>query len=63
MNGVIVRGMEMPQTCKDCNIDVNFCTLWEEFEGRHERRHDDCPLIPWEDKEADYEGRCWKKKI
>ena len=29
MNGVYIKGMEMPETCEDCNLE-SFCDLWVE---------------------------------
>ena len=52
--GVYIRGMEMPNTCEECNLD-SFCDKWIEARkmcGEWELgvkatiRHPDCPLVP-----------------
>ena len=52
MAGVYIKGMEMPKTCEDCNLE-SFCDLWvvarrmcdcEDHKGAT-IRHPDCPLI------------------
>ena len=49
---ILIKGMEMPKTCEDCNLE-SLCSLWIEarrlcgFEDHNEStiRHPDCPLI------------------
>ena len=52
MSGVYIKGMEMPRTCEDCNLE-SFCTRWvdarrlcgcEDHKGAT-IRHLNCPLV------------------
>ena len=50
---ILIKGMEMPQSCEDCHLE-SFCSLWVEArrickwspDNREASiRHPDCPLI------------------
>ena len=46
---ILIKGMEMPITCEDCNLE-SFCDLWVDARrmnngNRAECRHSDCPLV------------------
>lgn len=51
---VLIEGMEMPNTCEDCNLE-SFCGLWIDARRMVEWtpenhgnpiRHPECPLVP-----------------
>ena len=53
MSSVLIKGIEIPQSCEDCHLE-SFCSLWVEArrisgwtpEKRNEAiRHPDCPLV------------------
>lgn len=46
--GVLIRGMEMPKNCDECNIsDIRLCKLWMRMtiSQRVEGKHPNCPLV------------------
>lgn len=45
MSSVLVRGMEMPKNCEEC--DIHFCKLWMRMTIRQRiaGKHPDCPCI------------------
>ena len=45
MSSVLVRGMEMPKNCEEC--DIHFCKLWMRMtiKQRIAGKHPDCPCI------------------
>lgn len=47
MADVIIRNMDMPDVCWDCNLESPVCELWRDLtkDEMREKRHPDCPLI------------------
>ena len=50
---ILIRGMEMPTSCRDCDflnwgaVDPNRCEITDCFiGGDYDKRHDNCPLVP-----------------
>ena len=45
---VLIKNMEMPKNCDECNIrDIHLCKLWMgmTISQRIEGKHPDCPLV------------------
>ena len=43
---VILKGVQMPETCKGCFVDGSTCQLWRGFDRWKTERHPECPLSP-----------------
>lgn len=41
---VLIRGMEMPKSCVDCNMPMEWCNKWIGVEDG--KRSEDCPFVP-----------------
>ena len=47
MSDILIRGMEMPKICGQCQIELGIdCELWRHVRSVSLDRHKDCPLIP-----------------
>lgn len=50
MMGIYIPGMEMPQSCAECPVNMNICKRGYKFLLEHmelyDQRANDCPLIP-----------------
>lgn len=41
---VLIKDMEMPTECSECEFDESFCTLWLDPKRELGTRHEKCPL-------------------
>lgn len=41
---ILIKGMEMPKSCVDCNMPMEWCNKWIGVENG--KRSEDCPLVP-----------------
>ena len=42
---VLIKGMDMPESCADCMVSAQRCGLWVGFKKKTKQRHPYCPLV------------------
>ena len=45
MGMLVIKGMNMPENCKECRIDGRECQLWRAFDKWRTQRAPDCPIF------------------